>query len=299
MQNSIFKVIIFCLFHFFLTSETNAQNRLEGPTSFQNQTLKGQSNTIVFIHGLFQNAKSWEYWAAYFKTLGYIVYTPSFPYHDGEPRQLNQDSHPNLVRLEFQEVLDSMIQFTDTLPEKPIIIGHSIGGLITQKLVEAGKAEMGITLASANPRGISVFDWTYIRSNFRMVNPFKNRNKVCTPPMKWFNYTFFNTISDSVAKEAHRTYFIPESRRIAKSSTKKGLEIDFKKPHVPLLFISGEKDNDLPPSLVSKNYHAYKDSTSVKAYFEFPNRSHYIVGEPHWENVAQYVANWIQQTRER
>lgn len=287
MQKSLFKTMIICLLQFLLTSRSFSQN-----TAHNSET-----KTIVLIHGLFQNAHSWNHWATYFSALGFTVYIPSFPYHEGEPRMLKQHINPNLVNLEFKEVLDSMTNFIDKLPEKPIIIGHSIGGLLTQKLVEAGKAEMGITLASANPRGISVLDWKYIRSNFRMVNPFKNRNKVCTPPMKWFKYTFFNTLSDSMAQEAHSNYFIPESRKIAKSSTYKGLEIDFNKPHVPLLFIAGEKDNDLPPSLIFKNYQAYKDPTSVKTYYEFPNKSHYIVSEPNWEDVAKFVANWIEKNR--
>jgi alpha-beta hydrolase superfamily lysophospholipase len=253
--------------------------------------------TIVLLHGLFQNAHSWEHWAAYYKDLGYTVYTPSLPYHRGEPDSLNQHIHPDLVDLEFKEALDSITAFVDRLSQPPIVVGHSIGGLITQKLVEAGKAEMGIMLASANPRGISVLNWKYIRSNFRMVSPFRDRNKVCTPSFRWFKYTFFNTLSDSAARAEYQQYFIPESRKIAKSSTKKGLEIDFDKPHVPMLFVAGEKDNDLPPPLIRKNYQAYTHHSSVRDYYEFPDKSHYIASEPGWEEVAKYVARWIAQNR--
>lgn len=253
------------------------------------------TKTIVLIHGLFQNAHSWENWVKYFQALGYNVLTPSFPYHDGDPGVLNQNSNPKLITLEFKDVLESMVNFIDELPERPIVIGHSIGGLITQKLVEFEMAAMGITLASANPRGVSFLNWKYIRSNFRMVNPFRGRDKVCTPPFEWFKYTFFNTLSDSQAKEEYRKFFIPESPIIAKSSTDKGLEIDFNKPHVPMLFISGEKDNDLPPGLILKNYQAYKDKNSIKEYYEFPNKSHYIASEPGWQDVARFVADWIKK----
>ncbi|MBX2956047.1 MAG: alpha/beta fold hydrolase [Cyclobacteriaceae bacterium] len=251
------------------------------------------SNTIVMIHGLFQNGNSWIKWKTYFEERGFQVYTPSYPYHDGDPTELNANVDERLVNLDFEEVLTYMTAFIDSLPEKPIIIGHSIGGLLMQKLVESDRASLGIALASANPRGISVNDWKYIRSNFRMVNPFRSRNKVCRPPLRWFRYTFFNTINDSLAAEEHRNFFVPESRIIAKSSTEKGQEINFSKPHVPLLFISGEKDNDLPPKLIYKNFSAYTDSTSSKAYYQFPGRSHYMVSEPGWEEVARYVYHWI------
>ncbi len=265
------------------------------PAKAQDDNSTSESKPIVLLHGLFQNAQSWGHWAEYYRELGYTVYTPVFPYHKGDPAFLNQHIDPHLVNLEFQEVLDSITAFIESLTEKPIIIGHSIGGLLTQKLVEAGKVKMGITLASANPRGVNVLDWKYIRSNFRMVSPFRRRDKVCTPPLRWFRYTFFNTLNDTTAKAEHRKYFIPESRKIAKSSTKKGLEIDFNKPHVPMLFISGQKDNDLPPRLIYKNYKAYQDPTSRRDYYEFPAKSHYIVSEPGWEKVAGYVANWILQ----
>lgn len=281
MQRFITKVALVAIAVFLWTGLASAQSGVE-------------SRTIVFIHGLFQNAHSWDNWVNYFTKLGYTCYAPSFPYHEGAPAYLQQNIHPNLVDLEFKEVLDSMTVFVERFPEKPILIGHSIGGLVTQKLVEADKAEMGISLASANPRGINVLHWKYLRSNFRMVSPFRRRDKVCTPPLRWFRYTFFNTLDDSTAKAEHRKYFVPESRKIAKSSTDKGLEIDFEKPHVPMLFVAGELDQDLPPSLIRKNFEAYSNPDSKRDYHEFPGKSHYICSEPGWEDVAAYVAQWIQ-----
>jgi pimeloyl-ACP methyl ester carboxylesterase len=168
-----------------------------------------------------------------------------------------------------------------------------MGGLLMQKLVEAGKVSMGIALAPANPRGVSIFHWQYIRSNFRMVNPLRRKDKVCQPPLKWFNYTFFNTLTDSMARAEHQRYFVPESRAIARSSTSKGQEIDFSKSHVPMLFIAGEKDQDLPPPLIYKNFQAYTDPHSLRSYHLFPGRSHYIAGEPGWEEVAAFIHAWI------
>jgi len=289
MQGSI-KIIVFLSLSILLLTTTAFS---------QNEKRSNESQTIVLIHGLFQNSHSWTKWKSYFEEKGFKVYTPSYPYHEGDPKFLNGNVDSNLINLDFRQVLDYMTAFIDSLPEKPIIIGHSIGGLVAQKLVEAEKASMAILLAPANPRGISVLDWKYIRSNFRMVNPFKRRDRVCRPPMKWFRYTFFNTISDSSARIEHSNYFVPESRVIAKSSTKKGLEIDFSKPHVPMLFVSGENDNDLPSSLIRKNYRAYKDKKSIKQYYEFPGKSHYIVGEPGWEEVTDYINKWIEKNMQK
>jgi pimeloyl-ACP methyl ester carboxylesterase len=281
-KNSIATIILFFITFFLFAKEEKTNNSVK---------------TVVLIHGLFQNSYSWQNWKVYFEERGYQVYVPSFPFHDGLPSHLQNHIDTNLVNLDFKQVLDSIRSYVDNLPEKPILIGHSIGRLITQKLVEEGKAYLGITLATANPRGVSVMDWKYIRSNFRMVNTLRRRDKICTPPFSWFQYTFLNTLDDSTAMFHFNKYFIPESRIIAKSSTAKGMEIDFEKPHVPMLFISGQKDNDLPPSLIYENFKSYKDPNSINDCYEFSGKSHYIVNEPNWEAVAEYIIAWVNENK--
>lgn len=249
---------------------------------------------IVFIHGLFNNGKIWQDWQPFFESNGYETYAPSYPFHQGEPEFLRNNIHDSLPMLDFWMAYHAIEAFVDNLPEKPIVIGHSMGGLIMQKLMERDKIVMGVALAPANPRGISISDWTYISYNFRMVDPFKRRDKPCTPPLSWFQKTFFNNLSEEEAMVAFEKYFIPESRIIAKSSFARGTEIDFTKAHQPMLFISGSKDQDLPSKLIEKNFNAYKDESSMKAYYEFPNRSHFIVNETGWEEVAEYVLGWIE-----
>src|ERR1041385_1938747 len=98
-----------------------------------------QSKTIVFIHGLFQNPKSWEGWMKYFQEKGYTCYAPAYPFHEGEPNELRKNINPALGKLTFGQVVDSLAAFIDKLPEKPILIGHSMGGLAVQKLLEMNK----------------------------------------------------------------------------------------------------------------------------------------------------------------
>jgi pimeloyl-ACP methyl ester carboxylesterase len=289
MQKLISKILVIGLFNFLLSSQVYSQ--------IEANNLKSKS--IVFIHGMYQNDHSWKNWKEYFEKKGYKVYTPTYPYHTGSPQYLNENINPKLADLTFKPVLDYMMAFVDSLPEKPIIIGHSIGGLVMQKLVEADKAALGIALAPANPPKISVLNWRYIRSNFRMINPFRRRDIVCRPKdeYKWLNFTFFNTLDDSTAKLEIEKYFVPESRKLAKSTAKECTPINFSKPHVPMLFISGEKDNDLPPPLIYKNYLAYTHKESKLDYYKFPNKSHYIASEPGWEDVVKYVHDWIEQNR--
>ena len=87
-----------------------------------------KSNTIVFIHGLFMNPESWTQWVKYFANKGYKCYAPAYPFHEGSPGELRTSINPELGNVTFKQVIYSLSEFIDTLPEKPVLIGHSMGG---------------------------------------------------------------------------------------------------------------------------------------------------------------------------
>lgn len=238
------------------------------------------------------NSKSWDSWVEFYEGKGYTCYAPSYAYHDGEPAHLRKTINPKLGFLTLQEVIDSLSAFIDKLPEKPILIGHSMGGLIIQKLIELNKGVAGICIATAPPKGITSFKWSFLRANFPTINPLK-KNSVCLPNLKWFHYSFCNTMTKEETELAYTKYLVPESRNIPRSSTKKDGEIDFNKPHNPILIIAGEKDNIIPSSLNKKNYNAYKDKNSKIDFKKFSGRSHFICNQDNWREVATYINNWI------
>lgn len=250
------------------------------------------SKTIVFIHGLFMNPTSWENWIILFEKKGYKCYAPAYVFHDGNPAVLRTNKNPDLGKTTFGQVIDSLAVFIDKLPEKPILIGHSMGGLAVQKLIEMNKGIAGICIDPAPPKGIFSFKWSFLKANLPTINPFKG-NSVFLPGIKWFHYAFCNTMTTEQTEIEYNKYVVPESRNIARSSTKKDGEVDFTKPHNPLLIIAGEKDNIVPSSLIKKNFSSYKDKNSKIDFKEFPGRTHYICGQLNWEEVAGYSMDWI------
>ena len=251
-----------------------------------------KSKTIVFIHGLFMNPESWSSWVKYFENKGYKCYTPAYPFHEGNPGTLRNIINPELGKLTFRQVIDSLIEFIDSLPEKPVLIGHSMGGLAVQKLLGMNKGTIGISIDPAPPAGLFSFKWSFLKSNLSTINPFKG-NSVCLPDVKWFHYAFCNTMTIEQTDSEYNKFVVPESRNIARSSTGRDGRIDFSKPHNPLLIIAGEKDNIVPESLVRKNFKAYDSNKSIIDFKEFPDRTHYICGQPAWEEVAEYIDEWI------
>ncbi|HEX8677724.1 MAG TPA: alpha/beta hydrolase [Segetibacter sp.] len=261
---------------------------------------KIQSKIIVFIHGLFMNPTSWGSWIQYYEAKAYKCYAPAYPYHEGMPADLRRNIDPKLGELTFRQVIDNLSAFIDKLPQKPILIGHSMGGLAVQKLIAMDKGVAGICIDSAPPRWISPFflKWSFLKANFPVNNPFKG-NSVFVPGLKWFHYAFCNTMTMEQADSVYNKFVVPESRNIARSRNKPKNKtinyrtIDFKKPHNPLLFIAGEKDHIIPASLNKKNYEAYKDKNSRIDFKEFTDRTHFICGQQNWEEVASYINEWI------
>jgi pimeloyl-ACP methyl ester carboxylesterase len=252
-----------------------------------------KSKTIVFIHGLHENGDSWKSWKLFFEKLGYVCYTPNYPFHDGVPSELRQKPNRNLAKIRMSDVVEHYSKFIESLENvMPILIGHSMGGLIVQKLIEAEKGSSGVCITSASPKGVLSFKWSFIKSNLGVINPFKGNSIYCGTK-EWFHYAICNTLTRQESDEIYEKAVVPESRNIPRSSRFHDGVIDFNKPHKPLLFISAEKDHIIPISLNIKNVAAYKDQQSITDFKEFKGRSHSLCVQKGWEEVAQFIENWL------
>src|SRR6187549_1652569 len=95
-----------------------------------------KSKTIVLIHGNFVNNKTWTEWKRYYEQKGYSVHSPANPGHEGEPASLRANIHPDLIKTGFTDVVSNLARLIDSLPEKPLVIGHSMAGMAAMKLLE-------------------------------------------------------------------------------------------------------------------------------------------------------------------
>ena len=254
--------------------------------------MKTQTKTIVLIHGLFVNNTSWADWKTYFENQGYTVHTPANPGHEGNPANLRKNIRPELTKVGFEDVVNNIVKLIDTLPEKPIVIGHSLAGLVVQKLIELDKAVAGVSIDGAPPKNV-LAPWQTIKMVLPVVNPFKSG----TPYMgtkEWYHKAFFNNYTKSESDAFYDEIAVPESRKIAWDSLLKPFaKVDFRKAHNPLLFIGGENDTIFPAAFTKKIAGSYKDKNSTVDFKAFPGRSHFIAGEKDWEEVAGYTLNWI------
>ncbi|MFD1602829.1 alpha/beta hydrolase [Flavobacterium artemisiae] len=252
-----------------------------------------KSKTIVLIHGNFVNEKTWENWKQYYEQKGYNVYTPSNPGHDGNPAELRSKVHPALIATGFIDVVNNINTLLNTLPEKPLIIGHSMAGMAVLKLIEMDKAVAGVSIDGAPPK--NVFPPFQTLKTVIPAFGFFSSKKFFMGSRDWYDYAFFNTIAENEKKLAFEKFAVPESYKVSRELVLNSFSnIDFKKPHAPILFIGGGSDHIFPPALTRTIAGKYKDAGSQVSLKVFEGKSHFICGEPGWETVADYILDWYE-----
>ena len=252
-----------------------------------------RSKNIVLIHGNFVNDTSWLEWKRYYEQKGYKVYTPANPGHDGDPAELRAKTHPDLVKTGFIDVVNNIAKLIDGFSEKPLIIGHSMAGMATMKLIEMGKAAAGVSIDGAPPK--NVFPPFQTLKVALPAFGFFSFKKYFMGSRKWYDHAFFNTIPAAEKEKAFEKFAVPESYKVSRQLVLNSFSnIDFKKPHAPILFIGGGSDNIFPPGLTRSIAGKYKDVNSRVDVKIFDGKSHFICGEPGWEKVADHILNWYE-----
>jgi len=246
---------------------------------------------IVFVHGMFQTPKSWGNWIGHFSARGFACLAPAWPLHEGEPRLLRADPPPGLGKLTFAEVVLAVEKAIAGL-DRPIMIGHSVGGLVTQVLLNRGLISAGIAISSVAPNAMLDFDWGFIRNSAVIANPLKGDDPVCMDA-ETFHGSFANTLSEAAATAAFDDLATHDSRNVLRGCMGPDGRIDLAAPHGPLLLIGGEADEIIPGDLTRKIYDAYADNGSVTTLKVFAGRSHFICNEPGWDEVASFAELWL------
>jgi pimeloyl-ACP methyl ester carboxylesterase len=241
--------------------------------------------TLVFVHGMYMNGRSWAPWVERAEEAGFVCIAPSWPYHDGEPEALRRQIDPQLGTLTFGRVVEHFRTVIRGLDGPPLVVGHSIGGLVVQRLVNDGLVRAGVAISSAPARGIVSFSPHFVRANLPHVNPLAGSRPVEMTPAR-FHYTFCNTMSRAASDRVFDRYVVPESRNVPRSTLGRSGRIAFRRDHGPLLFIAGDTDHLCPLRLVARNAMAYRRSPSPARLRAFPGRSHLICNQEGWEEVA-------------
>lgn len=240
--------------------------------------------TIVFIHGAWVGPECWDRFSQYFTKLGYHCLAPAWERRAG---------------VGVLELVAQYAKIIRALPEPPILIGHSYGGLLVQMLLDQGLGAKGIAIDSAPPKGLLA--WRYpsiVRAFYRILLTPGGWNKLVRIRWQEFGYGFVHRWPKEQQRQLHAQVVVPETGRIffqsAFSMFNRATAVNFRNPHrAPLLLIAGADDKVTPLGLVHSNYKQYAQTSAHTDYHVFPNRTHWLIADAGWEEIAADIAKWL------
>jgi pimeloyl-ACP methyl ester carboxylesterase len=255
--------------------------------------------TILFITGAFVSNSCWDDWKDFFEKDGYDTLAPSWPFKDAPPQVLRaRHPDPEVASIRLDQLIAHYAEIARGLGEKPIIIGHSIGGLIAQILLQKGMASAAVAIHSVPPQGVFTFKLSFLIAGWGPLGFFTSTKKTFLMRLNQWRYAFTNGMPADWQEDTYCRFAIPESKRVVRDTITAVAKVDFSKPHAPLLFISGENDHTIPASLNYSNYIKYTDTDSVTDYREFPGRTHFVLGQPGWQEVAIHILEWLRKVKQ-
>jgi len=255
---------------------------------------------VVFVHGLWLHADSWGAWVDRFREAGYDPTAPGWP---GEGSIEETRQNPDLVAGHgIEDVAQHYTAHIRALDAPPIVIGHSFGGLIAQRLLGQGVASAAVAIDAAPIKGVIYLPPSALRVASIALRDPRNRNRAVALTREQFRYGFGNALTQAESDELYDRWAIPSPGKplfeaaTANLSPGSPAKIDTANAsRGPLLLTAGGKDHTVPASITRATRKLYHRSPAVTDYREFPDRGHTLALDSGWREVADAVLAWLDE----
>jgi pimeloyl-ACP methyl ester carboxylesterase len=256
---------------------------------------------VVFIHGLWLLPSSWDRWVTVFEEAGFTALTPGWPDDPDTVEEAN--AHPEVfAKKTVGQVADHFDEIVSKLDKKPIIIGHSFGGLLTQILAGRGRAAVAVAIDPAPFQGVLPLPFSSLKSASPVLRNPANRNRAVPLTYEQFRYGFANAVSEVEAKELYETFAVPAAgaplfqAATANFNPWTEVKVDTKNPERgPLLIISGEKDHTVPWAIANASFKQQDDNEGVTEITEIKDRGHALTIDSGWREVADTALKFVKR----
>jgi alpha-beta hydrolase superfamily lysophospholipase len=253
---------------------------------------------VVLIHGAWLHVSSWDPWAARLTDRGFRVSVPGWP---GEPATVSQARRePGFLReLGLDALIEHYEHIVRSFDDPPVLIGHSVGGLIAQHLIGAnlGRAAVAIAAAPVNDVAHALPTAGFAPS---ACDEQPGGDGLVTLPPERFRQIFANAVGETDAARIFERYVVGSPRRLLADLEGRGAAGHLKatadignRTRGPLLLISGQEDQIVSDSVTRMVYKLYGDSAAVSSLKQFADRGHSLVVDSGWLAVADYVLDWL------
>jgi pimeloyl-ACP methyl ester carboxylesterase len=260
--------------------------------------MSGKPN-VIFIHGLWLHASSWQPWIDLFTEAGYDASAPGWP-GDGDTVEDSRSNPDAVADYGVEAIADHYAQIISKLPDPPVVIGHSFGGLLVEKLLGDGHAAAGVGIDAAPIKGVLPLPISALRVAFPTLRNPGNIDAAISLTKDQFRYGFGNAISEDESDQLFERWAVPSPGRPLFQAASANFN-----PHAetkvdthnddrgPLLLTMGGKDHTVPEAISKSTYKKYRKSEATTELVEFEDRGHSLTIDSGWKDVADSVLTWL------
>jgi pimeloyl-ACP methyl ester carboxylesterase len=253
------------------------------------------------VHGLWLHASSWDPWLDFFKEAGYVPTAPGWP-GDGDTAEDTRENPERVAGVGIEDVVEYYTGIMQSLPAKPIVIGHSFGGLIVQRLLGQDLAAAAVAIDPAPIKGVLNLPPSALKVASIALRKPANRNLAVALTPEQFRYGFGNAIPEPESAELFDRWTIPSPGKplfeaaLANFMPSSPAKVNTgNKSRGPLLITAGGKDHTVPHAISTATRRLYHKSPAVTDLREFPDRGHSLIIDHGWREVAQAALDWLHQ----
>jgi pimeloyl-ACP methyl ester carboxylesterase len=261
--------------------------------------MNNSPTPVVFIHGLWLHADSWDPWIDLFAEKGYAPVAPGWP-GDEETVAASRANPDKIANHGIEDVTAHYRQIIDALPSKPIVIGHSFGGMIAEKLLGEDYAAAAIGIEAAQIKGVLPLPLSAIRVTLPVFKDPSNIHQAVSLTAKEFKYGFGNALTDTESNALWEKWAVPSPARplfeaaAANFSLHSPDKVNTRNAdRGPLLLTMGGEDHTVPEAITKSTIKQYKDSVAETDLIEFKDRGHSLTIDHGWREVADTCLNWL------
>lgn len=261
--------------------------------------MNAKPSPVIFIHGLWIHASAWQPWQELFTERGYRVAAPGWP-GDGATVAETR-AHPEaLNNVGIADIVDHYAGLIGSPAVKPVVIGHSFGGLIAQKLLASGHAAAAVAIDPAPIKGVKALPLAQLRSASPVLSNPANKGRTGSLTAKQFRYAFGNALPAEESDALHAAYTIPgPGRPLFEDAAANFFPHSVAKVDTdpagrgPLLLTSGTADHTVPLKVTKEVFRRYAKGQSDTEFYEFEGRGHSLTIDSGWRDVAEATLNWL------